>query len=77
MDQTKDRWISIEDELPPCDGAYRVSNFPEEEPSFMHPNKSGTAYYDGWGFKRSGIYLSPKFWSQLVFFPKKYGKVEK
>lgn len=69
-------WISIEDELPPCDGEYKVRQR-------VHSNKLPSAsqeyamrkfFYDGFGFKsKSGIYKKVLFWKKEEPFVKRYG----
>lgn len=64
-------WIKCEDELPPCDGRYQVTNHPE---SSWGEGKIGTADYDGYGFMILGAYRNPLWWKPLETYSKKYGK---
>lgn len=61
-----DSWIECDNELPPCDGWYWVSN------KFTD---AGLAIYDGYGFKDGNIYKTPKYWKTYIPKPKRYGKI--
>ncbi len=61
-------WIKCEEELPPTDGNYAVTNFPNDSWD------EGTAYYDGIGFIYLGCYRHPKYWRNIIILKKKYGK---
>ncbi len=64
-------WIRTDKELPPEDGYYWATNWPENTDS----TDRVIAYYDGYGFKCEGIYRSPLYWMNLERLSKKYGKV--
>lgn len=61
-------WIDVEQELPPCDGFYEVTNNNKELYG------QGVAYYDGIGFKAGLVYNPPCFWRALAELKKTYGK---
>jgi hypothetical protein len=61
-------WICVSEELPPENGNYYVTNFPNDAWD------EGVAYYDGWGFMYLGCYRTPKYWRKCRTIPKKYGK---
>ncbi len=69
-------WKSVEEELPPEDGIYEVTNFPTHEEDWIKREMTGTAYYDGYGFSYLGIYRTPEYWRKYEKQEKKYGKVE-
>jgi hypothetical protein len=58
-------WVSVDDELPPEDGLYRITNDPLSD-------IGGIASYDGYGFEVDGIYRKPQFWQKYEFIKKKY-----
>jgi len=67
-------WIDVNEELPPRNGFYEVTNNPSGPDTF--PNV-GFAKYDGYGFLIDSIYREPSFWR--VYKPSKqrerrYGK---
>ena len=62
-------WKKSEEELPPCDGFYEISNDPSD------PEHVGVAKYDGYAFDYLGIYREPKFWRATVEKNKRYGKI--
>lgn len=59
-------WIKCEEELPPHDGIYLISNDPSKD--FI-----GGASYDGIGFFIYPAYRTPVYWKHTSF-NKKYGK---
>lgn len=60
-------WIKCEEELPPCDGIYLISDIPSM-------GWEGVARYDGYGFLLNKRYLHPKYWTHLENIKKIYGK---
>ncbi len=71
------QWISSDDELPPDDGTYEITNQPEAEGDWCQRAMTSTAYYDGYGFSYLGVYRTPKFWRKYEYTQKKYGKIKK
>lgn len=70
------KWIDASKELPPCDGTYEITNFPEHEEDPIRREVTATAYYDGWGFKYLGVYRNPRFWCKFTERKeKRYGVV--
>lgn len=68
-------WVSVEDELPPVDGMYEITNHPEFSEDPIRRECTGTAYYDGWGFEYLGVYRSPGYWRKITpKLKKRYGK---
>lgn len=63
-------WISVDDELPPCDGHYEISN--DKNLSLAQ----SVCFYDGHGFIYSGIYRPIEFWRPHTTMPKRYGKIK-
>ena len=61
-------WIKSEDELPPCDGKYLVTNSLEKFDDVM------CLQYDGIGFKFEHSYRDPMYWREIPVMKKKYGK---
>lgn len=61
-------WINCENELPPCDGRYFVTNRTDSEWGW------GCCDYDGYGFSSYGIYVTPTHWAYDSEKIKKYGK---
>lgn len=61
-------WIKCEEELPPCDGYYKISDFAAEYYA------AETAFYDGYGFVQLECYVEPKYWRKSRTDVKKYGK---
>lgn len=72
----KFKWISIEEELPPCDGTYEITNHPEFEEDPIKRELTSTAYYDGYGFEFLGVYRNPGYWRKFEMKEKKYGKIK-
>lgn len=70
-------WIKVEDELPPEDGNYEVSNDPEMESNWWSRHNVDIVYYDGYGFQCGGVYRSPYYWRKITRSEKKYGKLTK
>lgn len=70
------KWISVNDELPSQDGAYEVTNHPEQE-DWLKREMTATAYYNGYGFEYLGVYRTPKFWRKYEPKEKYYGKIKK
>lgn len=66
-EMSENPWINVEDELPPCDGIYEVS---EDQCEWY----VGIVTYDGVGFLYGFTYRNPKFWRYPVKLEKKYGK---
>lgn len=61
-------WIKSEEELPPCDGFYGVTNDKNEEFYLM-------AEYNGYGFVSGKSNIYPTYWCHGKDVPiKKYGK---
>lgn len=60
-------WISVEKELPPCDGMYEVTNNPNSMQA------EGCLYYDGIGFILI-VYRPVEFWRYHTPLTKRYGK---
>ncbi len=69
---TCENWICVDDELPPQDGIYLVTNYPRKSFDIDF----GVLEYDGYGFTERGIYFQPKFWKHPGKTEKKYGKVK-
>jgi hypothetical protein len=69
-------WIDVEDELPPCDGTYEITNFPENEIDWLKRTMTATGYYDGYGFGYLGVYRTPKYWRKYSPIEKRYGKIK-
>jgi hypothetical protein len=67
------KWIFVEEELPPEDGIYEVTNHPNHE-DWIKREYTATAYYDGYGFEYLGVYRTPKYWRKYEPMQKKYGK---
>jgi len=69
-------WISVEDELPPCDGTYYVCNNPET--AHMYSKSDFFALdYDGIGFILDNVYRQPRYWMHIPQTHKRYGKIKK
>ncbi len=62
-------WLSCEEQLPPCDGHYLITNNPKDPFSPI-----GIALYDGYGFLYDKIYRNPKYWAFYEECKKKYGR---
>lgn len=62
------KWIDVNEELPPVDGSYEVTNHPEK------PFDLGVCEYDGLGFIADRIYRNPRYWRNIHNLDKKYGK---
>lgn len=71
----KSEWIKVEDELPPEDGHYEVTNDPDKYEGWWVKQDVGPAYYDGHGFQYNGIYRCPAYWKKLHLSERTYGKV--
>ena len=70
-------WIKTEEELPPCDGIYEVTNHPEIEEDPIIRHVTSTANYDGWGFQYLGVYRNPGYWRKIPERKQKiYGKIK-
>jgi hypothetical protein len=64
-------WISVDNEWPPKDGEYYVTNMPECP---AMDSTTGKWLYDGYGFYReNGRYVMAQYWRLLP--EKRYGKV--
>ena len=63
-------WVSCEEELPPEDGKYLITNHP------FGPYDLGILSYDGFGFLDGDVYKQPTYWTDLPERVKKYGKVK-
>lgn len=66
-------WVNCDDELPPADGIYEVTNHPEFE-FVKAPCHIGVLSYDGFGFLYDGIYRPVQYWRHYLKPEKKYGK---
>ena len=73
--KSEGEWINVDNELPPEDGTYEITNWPEQEKDWCMRQFTSTAYYDGWGFMWGGVYRSPQYWRLYTPAEKKYGKV--
>lgn len=70
-------WKCVDDQLPPFDGIYEITNHPQAEDD-PYNRLIGTAYYDGLGFEYMGVYRSPRYWrGPRDTEKKKYGPVRK
>ncbi len=70
-------WILCSEELPPCDGTYEVSDYPDQDQNCLMRHLITLGYYDGYGFQFSGIYKEPKYWRDYKKREVRYGKVKK
>ena len=66
-------WILCEDELPPKDGFFEVTNNPKHA-FYPSSNLNGVIYYDGIGFLFAGAYRPVKYWREYKPIEKRYGK---
>jgi len=64
-------WKNVEEELPPCDGSYEVTNHPDK------PYDLGFFYYNGYGFIDGDVFKNPQYWRNVSPREKRYGKVIK
>ena len=69
-------WIKSSEELPPCDGSYEITNFPDAEGDWANRNVTASAYYDGYGFSYGGVYREPAYWRNCKRLEKRYGKIK-
>lgn len=64
-------WINTEEELPPKDGQYEVTNNDHVEDIYL-------AYYNGYWFYIGDIfYFMPTYWRPHQEKKRRYGKVKK
>lgn len=63
-------WICADEELPPKDGIYAITNDVNQKDIRF------TCEYDGCGFLYEGAYRSPGYWCEIPKMEKKYGKVK-
>jgi len=71
------KWINTNEELPPENNTYEVTNFPEYEDDSILRKTTTLAFYDGWGFQWSGVYIYPSYWRNPKPYDKRrYGKIE-
>jgi hypothetical protein len=70
--------FSCEEELPPEDGMYLITNNVQKDSIYTLFDYNDTAIgeYDGYGFKYGLKYISPLYWGHLPVQEKKYGKVK-
>jgi hypothetical protein len=64
------KWISVDHEMPPCDGLYEITNSPNSV--FV-----GLASYNGFGFMVKQSYVDTNFWRETLPKEKVYGKISK
>ena len=66
-------WTKSDEELPPCDGKYEVTN----DRFSLDLSHFGILDYDGFGFTDGISYKNPAYWRPYRKLEKKYGKIEK
>ncbi len=76
MREIHGRWICCDEELPPCDGTYEITNNPDWEEGPINRYFTALACYDGYGFEHLGIYRYPGWWRKYERPEKRYGKIK-
>jgi len=69
--EDENNWISVDDELPPKDGLYEVTN----DNTLIQ--QQGIMQYDGIGFFLASAYKPVQYWRYYISnIKKRYGKVK-